>query len=204
MVDFVVAAKDEIVTAKYVVVANCATPAPSKVQVASGLDGNNAPAIASGTRANVPTAGAIISLTLQADNTTYDIYVIIIDDQGNVSDPAKVSLTTPPAVAADSTLSDLFIAGFDLDPAFSPNTTTYNVNVPYYVGSVQVHPTAANTNAVITVNDDTVTSGDSSGFIDLPIMVQQSHVITVVLLQKTTVLQPTLSMSTELTTGSRH
>ncbi len=71
-------------------------------------------------------------------------------------------------VTIDATLSGLTLSAGTLDPAFDSATTTYTVAVANSVASVTVTPTATNAaDATITVNGNTVTSGNDSTAINL-------------------------------------
>ena len=70
--------------------------------------------------------------------------------------------------SSDATLSGLTLTGGTLDPAFATGTTAYTVSVENSVASVTVTPTATDaTGATITVNGNTVTSGNDSTAINL-------------------------------------
>ena len=64
-------------------------------------------------------------------------------------------------------LSNLEISSGDLDPNFSSVTTMYDVSVANDVASVMVTPTATDSGASITVDTNTVVSGNASGAITL-------------------------------------
>ena len=67
----------------------------------------------------------------------------------------------------DASLSNLEISSGDLDPNFSSVTTMYDVSVANDVASVMVTPTATDSGASITVDTNTVESGNASGAITL-------------------------------------
>jgi len=64
--------------------------------------------------------------------------------------------------SSDSALSGLTITEGTLSPIFDAAAETYSVSVAHAVDSISVTPTAADTNATITVNGDAVTSGAAS------------------------------------------
>ena len=69
----------------------------------------------------------------------------------------------------DATLSGLTLSAGTLDPAFDSGITTYTASVANSVTSVTVTPTATNAaDATISVNGNTVTSGNASTAINLP------------------------------------
>jgi hypothetical protein len=69
--------------------------------------------------------------------------------------------------SSNSALSGLTMVGATLSPAFNSATENYAVSVANDVDSTSVTPTAADTNATITVNGGTVTSGAASQLVAL-------------------------------------
>lgn len=93
--------KDETVKAYYVIVDHGST-APNKNEVMAGTDANGNEPLRKGTEEEVRTNGkAIVPGELPADDTVYDIYVVIQDTAGNASDPALLELRTPVKILAD-------------------------------------------------------------------------------------------------------
>ncbi|WP_170291958.1 S-layer homology domain-containing protein [Heliobacterium mobile] len=82
-------------TVYYVVVANDAAP-PTVEQVLSGKDSFGIPALDYGflTIAENEEVGFVTRL-LPADNTDYDVYVVVQNVDGNTTDPKKVDVKTP-------------------------------------------------------------------------------------------------------------
>ncbi len=66
-------------------------------------------------------------------------------------------------------LSALSVSNGILNPAFNSGTISYTVNVENQVSSITVSPTAADENATITVNGNSVTSGQQLGSIGLSV-----------------------------------
>lgn len=66
-------------------------------------------------------------------------------------------------------LSNLTTSAGTLSPAFNTDTTSYTVNVPYDTTSITVTPTAEDNTAAITVNSQSVVSGQASQAINLNI-----------------------------------
>lgn len=100
-VSMVVKPKDETVKAYYVIVDHGST-APDKNQVMAGTDANGSQPHQKGTQEGVGTNGYIITPgELPADDTVYDIYVVIQDTTGNASEPAKLELKTPVKLLTD-------------------------------------------------------------------------------------------------------
>ncbi|MFZ4451452.1 S-layer homology domain-containing protein [Salibacterium aidingense] len=67
----------------------------------------------------------------------------------------------------NANLSDVTLSTGTLDPTFKESTTNYNMDVTYAESSITVTPTAADANATVTVNGETITSGQPSSSIDL-------------------------------------
>ena len=71
--------------------------------------------------------------------------------------------------STNANLSSLAISQGTLSPSFASGTTSYTANVTNNVTSLTVTPTVANSNATVTVNGVTVTSGNASGSIALAV-----------------------------------
>ena len=89
------------------------------------------------------------------DGTTIQTYTIVVNRAGALSNNAN--------------LSAMAISSGTLTPAFAANTLGYSDNVANAVTSLTVTPTAADANATIKVNGNTVASGAASGAIALAI-----------------------------------
>ena len=89
----------------------------------------------------------------------------------DVTDCLRISAAQLTAALEDATLSGLTLSDgtdtFPLAPVFASGITTYTASVPNSVISVTVTPTATRSGATITVNGDTVASGNASNAIDL-------------------------------------
>jgi hypothetical protein len=68
---------------------------PTKEQVVEGTDGNGNLAIKAIDSRNTKTTGISIQIYAGEHSTDYDIYVVLRDDVGNLSEPAKVDVTSP-------------------------------------------------------------------------------------------------------------
>ena len=73
------------------------------------------------------------------------------------------------AQSSNADLSSLVPGAGTLTPAFDSGTTEYTAIVTYATDSMTVTPTAADAAATITVNGDSVTSGDPSAAISLSV-----------------------------------
>ncbi|MCX6876480.1 MAG: choice-of-anchor D domain-containing protein [Verrucomicrobia bacterium] len=69
--------------------------------------------------------------------------------------------------STNADLSGLALSTASLSPTFSATTTSYTATVPYGTFGISVAPIAVDANASITVNGVPVTSGSSSGIINL-------------------------------------
>jgi hypothetical protein len=69
--------------------------------------------------------------------------------------------------SSDATLSSLAISSGTLTPTFAPGTTSYTDSVASGVGSFTITPVANQADVTITVNGNSVTSGQVSGIISL-------------------------------------
>lgn len=78
--------------------------APSKEQVVAGQDGDGNNALKSG-KYNNKTSSIDRGIIVPLHNTSYDVYIVLEDDAGNLSDPAKVDINSPSA-------ADFFVTGF--------------------------------------------------------------------------------------------
>ncbi|MBO9604956.1 MAG: S-layer homology domain-containing protein [Paenibacillaceae bacterium] len=121
---------DEAGTAYYVVVADNA-PAPSALQVMAGHDGSDMTALSGNDTIYANVEKSFVTAPLAADNTAYDVYVVVKDAAGNASAPAKVDVVTP-AVAfsvtqvtytAANTLRITF--NMDIDQTTAENPMNY-------------------------------------------------------------------------------
>ncbi|WP_186445098.1 autotransporter domain-containing protein [Mesorhizobium sp. J18] len=92
---------------------------------------------------------------------TYRFDVTATNSAGHSSTEESYDLTvTEPSDNAD--LSRLDLSEGALTPGFDSQTTTYTASVPYETEAVTVTPTADDENATITVNGQTVGSGNQS------------------------------------------
>ncbi len=85
----------------------------------------------------------------------------------NASGTADSNTAVVNISAADLNLSALVLSGITLDPAFGSATTSYTASVPNAMVSTTVTPTTSDSNATVTVNGNTVLSGETSGAISL-------------------------------------
>jgi autotransporter-associated beta strand protein len=154
--------------------------------------GTLAPAFASGTisyTASVPYTTTDITVTPTAVNTLATITVngvAVTSGSPSGSLPLSVGANTITTVvtgedavttktytltvtraAPNVDLSSLVPSAGTLAPAFASGTISYSASVPTATTEITLTPTAVNSLATITVNGNTVTSGDPSGTITL-------------------------------------
>jgi len=108
-----------------------------------------------------------------------------------VSTTTSTSTTTTTPLAQDATLSSLTISSVTLNQTFDPGTIAYTASVPYSMSSVTVTPTGNATPSKITVNGITVTSGTSSGAVNLS---AGANTIAVVVISQDTVHNDTYTV----------
>lgn len=171
----------------------------------SGLtlsDGALSPAFAPGTSsytATVPSSVSSVTLTPTVADPLATVTVNgVAATSGNPSDPIALStgtnlinvvvtaedgstrtygVTITRPLSTDNNLAGLLISAGALSPAFDAGTGSYAVSVPHSVTSFTVTPTAADPTATVSVNGETIASGDSSHPIDLAV---GDNVITVI------------------------
>lgn len=83
----------------YFVVLTDNAPAPTKEQVIAGKDANGNAALKAENSGGQKYTSIDTGTIVQDHDTAYDVYVVLRDDAGNLSEPAKVDVTSP--VAAD-------------------------------------------------------------------------------------------------------
>ncbi|WP_459195422.1 cadherin-like beta sandwich domain-containing protein, partial [Wukongibacter baidiensis] len=104
--------------------------------------------VASGDTVNVPLSVG-----------TNEINVVVTAEDGSTTDETIIRVTR--ASSNDTTLSNLTISSGSLSPVFDSNTRDYTVEVSNDISSIDISPTANHSNTTITVEGDTVASGDT-------------------------------------------
>ncbi|NBS80070.1 hypothetical protein EBS57_09845, partial [bacterium] len=97
---------------------------------------------------------------------SYPLSIRLTDVNGNYVDTTLTLVVEGAVVSNNANLSNLVLSSGTLSPAFSSNTVTYTATVSN-VASIQVTPTALQSNATVKVNGTNVTSGTASGAIRL-------------------------------------
>lgn len=95
------------------------------------------------------------------------IPVVVTAEDGVTTQTYTVTVTR--AASADATLTSLTPSAGTLDPAFGPATTGYDVAVDNAIDNIALTPTAAGSNASITVDGQSVVSGSASQSVALAV-----------------------------------
>ncbi|RFZ91028.1 hypothetical protein D0C36_18975 [Mucilaginibacter conchicola] len=106
-----------------------------------------------------------VEITTLADaNSAPGNYAIAVNGAANANYTIAFvnGILTINAPSADATLSNLTTSIGTLDPLFNPNTENYEVAVPDGTTQIGVTATVSNAYANVTVNNGSVTSGNSS------------------------------------------
>lgn len=187
-ISVVVTAQDGSTTKTYTLIVNRA--AASTDANLSGLaisQGTLTPTFASGTTsysANVSNATTSITLTptvadstatvtvngtaVTSGNASGSIALAVGSNTINTTVTAQDGTTTKSYVitvireaSSNANLSNLIISQGKLSPAFDATVTSYNASVDYSVGSIDITSTVEDYNAILTVNGNVVTSGNT-------------------------------------------
>jgi hypothetical protein len=122
------------------------------------------------TTASIKVNGSTVSSGNQSQSIPLDvgpntITTVVTAEDGTTTETYTVTVTR--AVSTNAELSNLGLSAGTLSPTFSDGTMNYTASVSGAVTSLTVTPTLADTNATVTVNGNTVTSGMASGAISL-------------------------------------
>ncbi|RWY45984.1 cadherin-like beta sandwich domain-containing protein, partial [Mucilaginibacter gilvus] len=127
---------------------------------------NQTPTIADNKTTNGSGTGIFsASITGLSSSTTYYARSYATSTAGTGYGPV-VTFATP---SNDATLSAFSISSGTLTPTFAAATTSYTASVTNATTSITVTPTRNQANAIIKVNNTTVTSGSASGNLNLSI-----------------------------------
>ncbi|MEH0077093.1 cadherin-like beta sandwich domain-containing protein, partial [Pannonibacter sp. Pt2] len=94
------------------------------------------------------------------DNT---ITVVGTAQDGVTTQTYTVTVNRAAPASTVATLANLVLSQGTLTPAFASGTTIYTASVGNAVTSLTVTPTVTDANATVTVNGNTVASGNASG-----------------------------------------
>ena len=115
----------------------------------------------------------VTGLTAGEPNTV----TVIVTAQDSTTKTYTITLTRA-ALSGNADLGGLTISSGTLSPQFSSSDITYTASVDNSVTQVTVTPTASDSSAAITVNDNTVTSG--TGHIVTGLTVGEPNTVTVI------------------------
>ncbi len=135
-------------TAEDTVISSLITPVADDLRATIYVKINNTEITAenSSYTINLTQGDNIISIQVVAENKDTRNYTVNIFKM-STEDSAK--------------LASLTIEDVSLTPIFSPDTETYSATVPWSISDINVTPTSAYNDAVITVGEDTIESGTS-------------------------------------------
>lgn len=184
-----VTAQDGSTTKDYTITVTRAAAASTNANLSNLLlsAGTLAPTFASGTTsygANVSNATTSITLTstvadstatvtvngtaVTSGNASGSIALAVGSNTINTTVTAQDGTTTKSYVvtvireaSSNANLSNLIISQGKLSPAFDATVTSYNASVDYSVGSIDITSTVEDYNAILTVNGNAVTSGNT-------------------------------------------
>ena len=141
------------------------TPTASDSSAAITVNGND---VISGT------GHIVTSLTVGEPNTV----TVIVTAQDSTTKTYTITLTRAASLSDNADLGSLTISSGTLSPQFSSSDITYTASVDNSVTQVTVTPTASDSSATITVNGNTVTSGN--GYIVTSLTVGEPNTVTVI------------------------
>ena len=116
----------------------------------------------------------VIGLTVGEPNTV----TVIVTAQDSTTKTYTITLTRAASLSDNADLGGLTISSGTLSPQFSSSDITYTASVDNSVTQVTVTPTASDSSATITVNDNTVTSGN--GYIVIGLIAGEPNTVTVI------------------------
>ena len=116
----------------------------------------------------------VIGLIAGEPNTV----TVIVTAQDSTTKTYIITLTRAASLSDNADLTGLTISSGTLSPQFSSSDITYTASVDNSVTQVTVTPTASDSSAAITVNDNTVTSGN--GYIVIGLIAGEPNTVTVI------------------------
>ena len=116
----------------------------------------------------------VIGLIAGEPNTV----TVIVTAQDSTTKTYTITLTRAASLSGNADLGGLTISSGTLSPQFSSSDITYTASVDNSVTQVTVTPTASDSSAAITVNDNTVTSGN--GYIVIGLIAGEPNTVTVI------------------------
>ena len=116
----------------------------------------------------------VIGLIAGEPNTV----TVIVTAQDSTTKTYIITVTRAASLSGNADLGGLTISSGTLSPQFSSSDITYTASVDNSVTQVTVTPTASDSSATITVNDNTVTSGN--GYIVIGLIAGEPNTVTVI------------------------
>ncbi|TSD67873.1 T9SS type B sorting domain-containing protein [Inquilinus sp. KBS0705] len=145
---------DYTATVAYGVTTTTITPTLTDANATVAINGNT-----------ILSGHASASLPLSLGDNTFN--VIVTAQDGTTTNTYTITVTRQPST--DATLSNLLATGLTLSPSFNAATLDYTASVTFGTSLAHIVPTVNDANATVTVNDEAVTSGQSS--VDIPLEV---------------------------------
>ncbi|MGO0063287.1 cadherin-like beta sandwich domain-containing protein [Brevibacillus fluminis] len=143
----------------------------SSITITPTVSDSSATVTVNGTAVTSGTASGAINLTVGSNTIT-----IVVTAQDGTTNTYTI-IVTRAALSSNADLSNLILSQGTLSPAFDPGTLIYTASVANSVSSITVTPIVSDSNATVTVNSASVTSGTASGAINLAV---DNNAITVV------------------------
>ena len=119
--------------------------------------------------------GYIVTGLIAGEPTTV---TVIVTAQDSTTKTYIITLTRAASLSGNADLGGLTISSGTLSPQFSSSVITYTASVDNSVTQVTVTPTASDSSATITVNDNTVISG--TGYIVTSLIAGEPTTVTVI------------------------
>ena len=114
------------------------------------------------------TSSGVLSEPIQLATGSNAIAIVTTAENGDSNQVNITVVRAEPLSSSDNAdLTALLVSTGDLQPTFTPLTTSYNVSVNNETEILTVTPTSEDTNAITRVNGTLVTSGSESQAIDL-------------------------------------
>ena len=130
--------------------------------------------------AAITSAGVFTWTPTESQVGPHDITVQVTDGSLTDSETLTVTVKDTTTLSDNADLGSLTISSGTLSPQFSSSDITYTASVDNSVTQVTVTPTASDSSATITVNDNTVTSG--IGYIVTGLTVGDTNTVTVIVI----------------------
>jgi gliding motility-associated-like protein len=129
-------------------------------------------AIAKDVNASIRVNGELLKSSVSSEPISLvqgsnSIQVEVFGQDGSNTNSAYTITITRGAPSADANLSALTLSQGTLSSAFAANTLSYTSTVPFVVESSSISATPINSNATLSINGETVSSGQASSLLGL-------------------------------------